>query len=126
MAYSGTGATGGGYCPATHPVKLPQIMYEIMWNVSVFDRSEQSDTPLVYSMGIGGAAAHGDYVFGWEGNTLQEAMDNHCNLNNDCPAAGIHKQQPSVYSACTKPQEAPEQVDGWLPSLPTGGMIGAG
>ena len=28
------GATGGGSCPSTHPVKLPQVMYELMWNVT--------------------------------------------------------------------------------------------
>src|SRR3954466_14950537 len=27
----GSGASGGGACPGTHPVKLPQIMYELMW-----------------------------------------------------------------------------------------------
>ncbi|OIW31843.1 hypothetical protein CONLIGDRAFT_242736 [Coniochaeta ligniaria NRRL 30616] len=124
VAYSsGSGATGGGNCPATHPVKLPQIMYEVMWNISTFlDKSTWAAKPFVYSMNIGGAAAHGDYVFGWEGDTLQKAMDNRCNLNNDCTAAGIHKQQPDVYNACTKKQQAPETVDGWLQALPMGEM----
>jgi len=123
VAYSsGSGATGGGNCPATHPVKLPQIMYELMWNVSAIDRSQAAAKPFVYSMNLGGAAAHGDYVFGWEGDTLQKAMDNRCNLNNDCTAAGIHKQQPAVYNACTKKQQAPEPVDGWLQALPMGEM----
>lgn len=59
-----------------------------------------------------GSAAHGDYVFGWKDDTLQKAMDNNCNLDRDCPRAGIHKQQPAVYNACTKEQQAPEAVDG--------------
>jgi len=59
-----------------------------------------------------GPAAHGDYVFGWQGNTLQAAMDNNCNLNADCPKAGIHKQTDAEYNACTKAQMAPETVDG--------------
>lgn len=59
-----------------------------------------------------GSAAHGDYVFGWEGDTLQKAMDNQCNLNTDCPKAGITAQPESVYSACTMAQQAPESVDG--------------
>jgi hypothetical protein len=125
VAYSGSGATGGGACPSTHPVKLPQVMFELMWNVSTFvnDRSNwptDGSNPFVYSMNLGGPAAHGDYVFGWKDNTLQKAMDSGCNLNMDCAAAGIHAQPASVYEACTVPQQAPEQVDGWLKALPMG------
>lgn len=54
MAYSGIGATGGGACPSTHPVKVPQVMYELMWNVSTFqDRSiwpTDGSNPFMYSM----------------------------------------------------------------------------
>ncbi|KAI0397914.1 hypothetical protein F5Y17DRAFT_475743 [Xylariaceae sp. FL0594] len=128
VAYSsGTGATGGsGSCPATHPVKLPQIMYELMWDVHQFTDSPDFPTdgsnPYIYSMNLGGPAAHGDYVFGWEGDSLQKAMDNQCNLNTDCPRAGLTAQPDSVYSACTIPQQAPEDVDGWLKALPMGQM----
>ncbi|XP_014557563.1 hypothetical protein COCVIDRAFT_96798 [Bipolaris victoriae FI3] len=127
VAYGqGSGANGGGACPSSHPVKLPQIMYELMWDVSKFaDRSlwpTDGSDPFVYSMGIGGSAAHGDYVFGWEGDSLQKAMDNGCNLNNACPKAGLTTQQPAQYNACKKKQQAPEQVDGWLKSLPLGDM----
>ncbi|KAF2007294.1 hypothetical protein P154DRAFT_480041 [Amniculicola lignicola CBS 123094] len=127
VAYGqGSGANGGGACPSTHPVKLPQIMYELMWNVT--DMSNKADwptdgsNPFVYSMNIGGSAAHGDYVFGWKDNSLQLAMDNNCNLNGDCPKAGLTKQADSVYSACKKPQQAVESVDGWLKAMPLGEM----
>ncbi|TVY81061.1 hypothetical protein LSUE1_G005211 [Lachnellula suecica] len=125
VAYSGSGASGGGACPTAFPVKLPQIMYEVMWNVSSFVADKNAfptdgSNPYTYSMGIGGAAAHGDYVFGWQGNTLQLAMDNNCNLNADCAKAGIHAQTAATYNACTKKQMAPEPVDGWLPALPLG------
>ncbi|KAI0418270.1 hypothetical protein F5X98DRAFT_386487 [Xylaria grammica] len=127
VAYSsGSGATGGGACPSTHPVKLPQIMYELMWDTHEFVNSPDFPTdgtnPYIYSMNVGGSAAHGDYVFGWEGDTLQKAMDHNCNLNTDCPAAGITAQSDSVYSACTMQQQAPEDVDGWLKALPMGEM----
>ncbi|KAF2963717.1 hypothetical protein GQX73_g9857 [Xylaria multiplex] len=127
VAYSsGSGATGGGACPSTHPVKLPQIMYELMWDTHEFVNSPDFPTdgsnPYIYSMNVGGSAAHGDYVFGWEGDTLQKAMDKNCNLNTDCPAAGITAQPESVYSACTMQQQAPESVDGWLKALPMGEM----
>jgi hypothetical protein len=63
-------------------------------------------------MNIGGAAAHGDYVFGWKDNSLQLAMDNRCNLNAACPAAGLTTQTPAQYNACKKKQQAKEDVDG--------------
>ncbi|KAI3319799.1 hypothetical protein HD806DRAFT_508020 [Xylariaceae sp. AK1471] len=127
VAYSsGSGATGGGACPSTHPVKLPQIMYELMWDVRQFTESADFPTdgsnPFVYSMNLGGAAAHGDYVFGWEADSLQKAMDNSCNLNTDCPKAGLQAQSDAQYSACTIQQQAPEDVDGWLAALPMGEM----
>jgi len=59
-----------------------------------------------------GPAAHGDYVFGWEGDSLQKAMDNKCDRNLACPKAGLTVQQPDKMAQCTKKQQAPEQVDG--------------
>ena len=90
-------------------------MYEIMWNVSDFTDTSmwpESGPAFIYSMNLGGSAAHGDYLFGWEGDTLQRAMDNGCNLNLDCPSAGLTAQPPEVYNACTIDQQAPEPVDG--------------
>jgi hypothetical protein len=114
----------GNSCPSGFNVKLPQIMYELMWDVSKFmDKSifpADGSNPFMYSMNLGGSAAHGDYVFGWKDDTLQKAMDNNCNLDKDCSKAGIHYQKPDLYNACTIPQQAPEQVDGWLASLPMG------
>jgi hypothetical protein len=129
VAYSqgGGGANGGGSCPSTHPVRLPQIMYEIMWNVTEFsDRNmwpTDGSRPFVYAMGLGGSAAHGDYLFGWEGDSLQKAMDNGCNLNQNCPAAGLTVAQPNVYNGCKVGQAAPEQVDGWVSRLPQGSSV---
>lgn len=57
MKYSGTGASGGGACPASHPVKVPQVMYELMWNTSSFmDQSmwpTDGKNPFIYSMSLG-------------------------------------------------------------------------
>jgi len=125
MAYGqGNGANGGGACPSSHPTKVPQVMYELMWDVSKFaDKSmwpTDGSRPFVYSMNLGGSAAHGDYLFGWEGDSLQKAMDNGCNLNQACPKAGLTTQQPAQYNACKKKQQAVEDVDGWLKEMPMG------
>ncbi|KAK2807899.1 hypothetical protein FQN50_005141 [Emmonsiellopsis sp. PD_5] len=123
VAYSGVGATGGGACPGTHPVKVPQVMYEIMWDLREFQADESlwptdGSSPFVLSNNMGGTAAHGDYVFGWDDGVLQKAMDNRCNLNTACPAAGLTVQPDNVYDACTVPQQAEEIVDDWLDALP--------
>ncbi|EJT76078.1 hypothetical protein GGTG_06002 [Gaeumannomyces tritici R3-111a-1] len=124
VAYGqGNGAGGGGACPSTHPVKLPVIMYELMWNVTTFSNRNDwpaSGNPFVYSMDLGGSAAHGDYVFGWKDQSLQLAMDNKCNLNQACPKAGLTAAQPAEYNACKIKQQAPEDVNGWLQALPLG------
>jgi hypothetical protein len=39
-------------------------------------------------------------------------MDKGCNLNKDCPSAGLTAQSASEYNACTLKQQAPEPVDG--------------
>jgi hypothetical protein len=67
---------------------------------------------LLLTFSFSGAAAHGDYVFGWKGDTLQKAMDNSCNGNTDCAKAGITAQKAAQYNACTVSQQAPEAVDG--------------
>ncbi len=51
-------------------------------------------------------------------------MDKGCNLNKDCPAAGLTAQTPEKYNACTIKQQAPEPVDGCkllFPSLDCNG-----
>jgi len=100
-------------------------MYELMWNVTDFVNDKNAwptdgSNPYVYSMNIGGPAAHGDYVFGWKGNTLQAAMDNQCNLDATCAKAGITKQATATYNACQVKQKSVEKVDGWLAALPVG------
>lgn len=52
----GSGANGGGACPSSHPIKLPQVMYELMWDVSGFaDKSIWPDSgpAFIYSMNLG-------------------------------------------------------------------------
>jgi hypothetical protein len=42
-----------GPCPDSHPVRLPQVMYEVMWDTAIFKDlwPTNGENPLVYSFG---------------------------------------------------------------------------
>ncbi|KAF1835703.1 hypothetical protein BDW02DRAFT_587926 [Decorospora gaudefroyi] len=113
----------GGRCPASHPVPVPQLMYEVMWDTTPFNDAslwpEDGSQPFTYSMGDGtGYGQHGDYIFGWKDGALQKAMDQRC-FGNTC--RGLETQSADVSTSCSVPQAVQEPVSGWLEELP-GGM----
>jgi hypothetical protein len=54
-----------------------------------------------------GYGNHGDYVFGWKGNSLQKIMDTSCYVN--CPGA---KQSMSKMNQCNQKRVVKDQIDG--------------
>ena len=61
------GFTNAPACPATHPVRVPQVTFEIEWDTTVFNSlwdPAKDKNPFVWSFEGTGAGTHADYLFG--------------------------------------------------------------
>ncbi|KAK4038600.1 hypothetical protein C8A01DRAFT_47800 [Parachaetomium inaequale] len=119
VAYPSSGTfENNGPCPASHPVKIPQVFFEVIWDTARFNSKElwpeDGSQPFVWSQGDRtGFGNHGDYVFGWAGDALQVAMDSNCDR---CPQ--LKSQTIAQGNQCGKGVVVHEEVDGWLDSIP--------
>ncbi|KAI2783403.1 hypothetical protein F4815DRAFT_491541 [Daldinia loculata] len=110
--------------PASHPVRMNQLFYEVNWDTRQFnnkeDWPEDGSQPFVWSFGdLTGYGNHGDYVFGWQDDALQRALDQPCYIN--CPT--LKTQNAQAMNACSKERVVTEDnIDDWVETLP-GGMV---
>ncbi|KAF9522948.1 hypothetical protein CPB83DRAFT_863689 [Crepidotus variabilis] len=123
----GDPTTGLGFfgtpCPDSHPVRLPLLFMEIIWDTRPFNDLWPTDgsQPLVFSMGDpNGFGQHADYVFGWEGDSLKKAMDT-CTGGTgipwDCPVLSL--QDVETMNQCRQGEKVPEVVEGqYIDKLP--------
>ncbi|KAJ2927857.1 hypothetical protein H1R20_g9240, partial [Candolleomyces eurysporus] len=111
-----------GTCPSSHPVRLPMLLFETIWDTTPFIDlwPEDGSQPFVYSMGDPtGYGHHGDYMFGWEGDALQRAMDT-CTEFNGVPSycKALTVQPDEEINKCTQQTRVDEPIDGYLKALP--------
>ena len=102
-----------GKCPDTHPVKIPQLFFETIWDTTKFNDkalwpADATQQPFVWSQGDStGFSNHGDYVFGWKDDALQKAMDTNCNIN--CPQ--LKTQTIAKGNQCAGKRRVNEDID---------------
>ncbi|KAK4126463.1 hypothetical protein N657DRAFT_679385 [Parathielavia appendiculata] len=119
-------ANNGAPCPASRPVKIPQIILEIRWDTREFNKAElwpqDGSQPFVWSFGdTVGYGHHGDYVFGWRGDSLAKAFSD----DPGCLGEGNTLCTPGPQTIrqaneCILEPSVREDVDGWLEKMPVG------
>jgi hypothetical protein len=113
-----------GPCPASHPIKMPQLAYETLWNTTAFADMWPKDgsQPFVWSYADRrGYGTHADYVFGWKGDALQRVMNSSC-MFHGCGSPGMQgvlkTQTVDEMNKCKVESTVEENVEGWLDHLP--------
>lgn len=113
-----------GPCPASHPVRMPQLAFETLWDTTQFNNMWPADgsNPFVLSYGDHlGYGTHADYVFGWKGDALQRAMDSSCMFNACENGRPLKSQSVADMNKCAVKSQVKEDLDGceFWPSLPS-------
>ncbi len=101
----------GGPCPSSHPVRLPQILLETVWDTRAFNDPADfagGQQPFVWANGdTSGYSTHADYIFGWQGDSLQRAMDGHTYVS----APMLSPQSIAQQNQCKVPDMVNEDID---------------
>lgn len=115
---NGEGFTNARPCPASHPVRVPQVAFETVWDTRPWNALWPSGAPnpFVWSFEGTGYGTHADYLFGWKGDSLQRAMDKSECFYDGC--GSIKKQAMSIANQCTVPDMVKEDTVGWMKVLP--------
>ncbi|KAF1998497.1 hypothetical protein P154DRAFT_602955 [Amniculicola lignicola CBS 123094] len=124
VAYPESGTfESGGPCPATHPVRLPQLLLETVWDTKAFnnkaDWPADGSQPFAWSSGDStGYSSHADYLFGWKDDSLQKHLDGHTYVS----APTLKTQTIANQNKCTVKDFVGEDFDSWMKTMP-GNMV---
>ncbi|KAI0009567.1 hypothetical protein F4779DRAFT_364458 [Xylariaceae sp. FL0662B] len=74
---------GNGDCPDTHPLRLPTLFFETIWNTNAPDFQGKKGEFLNSNGDPTGYGYHGDFMSGWIPDFLQNAIDTCTNDSGD-------------------------------------------
>ena len=115
---------GNGGCPASHPVMLPLLFFEVLYWTNDIDQSAGGQ--FTFAQGdTTGYGFHGDFLNGWNQDVLENAVEN-CLSNTDdadgtvssCPALAASEDVNFPRDCPEQPSYVPEQITGLLSALP--------
>jgi hypothetical protein len=120
MAYPTKYSYDNGPCPATHPVHMISIFFEVIYSTAGFDWWNGTTQPFVFAQGDPtGYGFHGDFLNGWDVGVLQKATDTctaDSGLVTDCPVFDFFTNAQT--QACVIAPTVQEAVTGELDRLP--------
>ena len=102
-----------GPCPSSHPVRVPQLAYETLWDTTQFNSMWKQGDPNPFVMSYDdsrGYGTHADYVFGWKGDSLQRAMDSGCMFQGCENGRPLLSQSVEQMNACQVPDMVGEDT----------------
>ncbi|KAL1889492.1 hypothetical protein Sste5346_008870 [Sporothrix stenoceras] len=117
----GEAFSNAGACPASHPVRMPQVAYETLWDTTGFNHLYPTDGSNPFFMSYGddhGYGTHADYVFGWKGDSLQRAMDSSCMFQGCENGKPLLSQSVTEMNKCAVASTVHDDIDGWVTELP--------
>lgn len=106
------GFTNAPACPSSHPIRVPQVTYETTWDTSKFNSlwTSGAANPFVWSFEGTAAGSHADYMFGWKGDELKNAMAKSECFYDGC--GSITKQPMATANKCTVKDFVGEPTEG--------------
>ncbi|CAM1508016.1 Fc.00g048640.m01.CDS01 [Cosmosporella sp. VM-42] len=115
-----------GTCPEDYPVRLPSLMYEVIWNTAAF--SDRNGQFVLANGDTTGYGYHADFIMGWDADFLQDAVNTCTNPSGrieDCPMFDVVDEGTATSCDMPIPQAlAKEDVKGPVKNLP--GSVDAG
>eukprot|EP00889_Picochlorum_renovo_P000460 jgi/Picre1/27490/NNA_000457.t1 len=114
-----TGSWAGSPCPASHPVRIPTLFYEVIYNTASLKEYFDKGWKLVYpgmpnqfTQDGGDPLFHGDFMNGWEQSFLKDAL-----AQCECSSSSLAITPPPVLPS-PPPPVLPSPPPPVLPSPP--------
>lgn len=104
-----------GPCPASHPVRMPQVAYETLWDTAQFASMWPKDGSNPFYLAYNdnkGYGTHADYLFGWKDDSLQRAMDSSCMFTACENGKPLKSQGVAAMNKCAVKSATSENIDG--------------
>jgi Domain of unknown function (DUF1996) len=80
---------GGGACPASHPVAIAEITYNIYFDVTQTGQTRSWRLASDNYSGLAGYSMHADWWNGWQPQTMQALVNNCLRTGLDCGSGNV-------------------------------------